>query len=44
MVALTVNTSGWGLTVSTFGNHGMLYKHLVYQHQGDQVYGNLADG
>ena len=25
---------GVGLTVSAFGNHAMLYKQLVYQHQG----------
>jgi len=23
------------ITVSAFGNHAMLYKQLVYQHQGD---------
>jgi len=33
---------GGGLTVIAFGNHAMLYKQLVYQHQGN--YGNLADG
>jgi len=30
-----VKTSGWGLTVNAFGNHAMLYKQLVYQHQGN---------
>jgi len=26
---------GGGLTVIAFGNHAMLYKQLVYQHQGN---------
>jgi len=35
MAALTVKTSGLGLTVIAFGNHAMLHKQLVYQHQGN---------
>jgi len=35
MVALTVKKVGGRLTVIAYGNHSMLYKQLVYQHQGN---------